>query len=213
METFWKALLCGLPGHFLNWMLCSTRWPGPLSVPSLVSALATVASVCLVAAVATNCLPFCACRRRGLEGNMQTKLAQGPTDKERKQNGVCRATFTPYQMQLCSVLPSQNPREMGTCQLSLTGRFLNLSSRENVTWSSQCYSKQSLFHPYKEVAEMTNAFVFSVAAFFGPFWSAKPAFPTRLSETLTLKHGMKCCLTQELSWARPRTQLSRGALA
>jgi hypothetical protein len=28
---------------------------------------------------------------------------------------------------------------------------------------------------------MPNAFVFSVAAFFGPFWSAKAAFPTRLS--------------------------------
>lgn len=47
---------------------------------------------------------------------------------------------------------------------------------------------------------MPNVFVFSVSAFFGPFWSVKPPlfFSTWLSETLTLKHGMKCCLTLEL---------------
>lgn len=118
----------------LNAVLHKVAWPPGRCLPLLLPGpLATVASVCLAAAVAINCLPFRAFRRRDLEGNVQTKLAQGPTDKERKQNRVCRATFTPYQMQLCAVLPSQNPREMGTGQLSLTGRFLNLSSHENVT--------------------------------------------------------------------------------
>lgn len=64
---------------------------------------------------------------------MQTKPVQGLTDKERKQHGVCHASFPPYQMQLHAILLPQNPRDMGNGQLSLTGQFLNLSSRENVT--------------------------------------------------------------------------------
>lgn len=50
---------------------------------------------------------------------------------------------------------------------------------------------------------MPNAFVFSVSPFFGPFWSAKPAFLP--SKTLTFKHGMKCCLTLELNYSQSRS--------
>lgn len=64
---------------------------------------------------------------------MQTKPVQGPTDKKKKQNGVRHDNFAPYQMQLCAITPSQNPREMGHRQLALASWFLNFSSCENVT--------------------------------------------------------------------------------
>lgn len=158
METFWKALLCGLPGHFLNWMLCSTRWPGPLSMRSLASALATVASVCLVAAVATNCFPFCASRRTGLEGKYADQACSGPNrqGKKAKWGPSCHLDALPNATLRCLTFPESKRDghwpallDRPVSEFSLTWKCdlkqsvlqwaITFPSLQGSNWNDQCF--------------------------------------------------------------------------